>query len=192
MWNQRLSYPWRSYKLARSRSPCTRESWRVSVLAVKRSLPRYFPQLLLCRPRRFSFPVWARKPIVTLARKLQHQPWFLFIIRHFIFESHPKNLLAVPYFCLRCLLKPAAVISFSQLHLWRNSCSRRSLDPINLHFLAVYTRWLIKKATNCEKTFYNYTPDEVYRKTCHKIAGCSKSHPVISPVESLRRHYWRH
>ena len=30
--------------------------------------------------------------------------------------------------------------SFSQLHLSRNSGSRRSLDQINLHFLALYTR----------------------------------------------------
>ena len=42
---------------------------------------------------------------------------------------------------------PATVTSFSQLHLSRNSCSRRSLDKINLHFLA----WLFKKGENCEK-----------------------------------------
>ena len=60
LWNQRLSYPWRPYKLTRSRSPCTRKSWRVSVLAAKSSLQSYFPQLLLFRPRRFSFPVLER------------------------------------------------------------------------------------------------------------------------------------
>ena len=32
------------------------------------TLQSYFPQLLLCRLRRFSFPVWARKPIVTQFR----------------------------------------------------------------------------------------------------------------------------
>ena len=62
-----------------------------------------------------------------------------------------KNLWALPYFCLGCLLKSATVTSFSQLHLSRNSCSRRSLDKINLHFLALYTRWLIKKGEKCEK-----------------------------------------
>ena len=62
-----------------------------------------------------------------------------------------KNLWALPYFCLGCLLKSATVTSFSQLHLSRNSCSRRSLDKINLHFLALYTRWLVKKGENCEK-----------------------------------------
>ena len=47
--------------------------------------------------------------------------------------------------------KSATVTSFSQLHLSRTSCSRRSLDKINLHFLALYTRWLIKKGEKCEK-----------------------------------------
>ena len=32
-------------------------------------------------------------------------------------------------------------------------------------------------------------PGEGHRKTCHKIAGFSKSRPVISPVDSLRRHF---
>ena len=27
---------------------------------------------------------------------------------------------------------------------------------------------------------------EGHRKTCHKIGGCSKSRPVISPVDSVR------
>ena len=62
-----------------------------------------------------------------------------------------KNLWALPYFCLGCLLKSATVTSFSQLHLSRNSGSGRSLDQINLHFLALHTRWLIKKAKKCEK-----------------------------------------
>ena len=62
-----------------------------------------------------------------------------------------KYLWALLYFCLGCLLKSATVTSVSQLHLSRNSCSRRSLDKINLHFLALYTRGLIKKAQKCEK-----------------------------------------
>ena len=69
----------------------------------------------------------------------------------FISENHYKNLWALLYFCLGCLLKSATVTSVSQLHLSRNSCSRRSLDKINLHFLAVYTRGLIKKAQKGEK-----------------------------------------
>ena len=89
--------------------------------------------------------------ISPVAKKLQHWSWFLCIIYHFISESHQKNLWALPYFCLGCLLKSATVTSFSQLHLSRNSCSRRSLDKINLHFLAFYTRWLIKKGKKCEK-----------------------------------------
>ena len=58
--------------------------------------------------------------------------------------------------------------SFSQLHLSRNSCSRRSLDQINLHFLALHTRWLIKKGEKCEKLsrFYvgmeNFTFREIH------------------------------
>ena len=46
---------------------------------------------------------------------------------------------------------PAIVTSFSQLHLSGNSCSRRSLYKIHLHFLALYTSWLVKKGENCEK-----------------------------------------
>ena len=49
------------------------------------------------------------------------------------------------------LLKSATATSFSQLHLSRNSGSRRSFDQITLHFIARYTRWLIKKARKCEK-----------------------------------------
>ena len=49
------------------------------------------------------------------------------------------------------LLKSVTVTSFSQPHLLCNSCSRRSLDQINLHFLALHTRWLIKKAKTYEK-----------------------------------------
>ena len=40
-----------------------------------------------------------------------------------------------------------------RLHLSRNSGSRRSLDRINLHFLALYTRLLIKEAKKMWKTF---------------------------------------
>ena len=49
------------------------------------------------------------------------------------------------------LLKSATVTSFSQLHLSCNSGSGRSLDQINLHFLALHTRRLIKKAKKYEK-----------------------------------------
>ena len=63
-----------------------------------------------------------------------------------LWKSSKKNL-----FLSWMPLKSATVTSFSQLHLSRNSCSRRSLDKINLHFLALYTRWLIKKGEKCEK-----------------------------------------
>ena len=62
-----------------------------------------------------------------------------------------KSLWALLYFCLGCLSKSATVITFSQLHLSRNSCSRQSLHQMNLHFLALYTRWLIKKGKKSEK-----------------------------------------
>ena len=74
-----------------------------------------------------------------------------FVIHHFISANHQKNLWALPYFCLGYLLKSATLTSFSQLHLQRNSGSGRSLDQTNLHFLALHTRWLIKKAKKCEK-----------------------------------------
>ena len=45
--------------------------------------------------------------------------------------------------------------------------------------------------TRAVANFYPLT-GEGHRKTWHKIAGCSKSRPVISPVYSLRRHCWRH
>ena len=66
-------------------------------------------------------------------------------------ENHQKNLQALPYFCVECLFKFVTVTSISQLHQSRNSGSRRSLDQINLHFLALYTRRLIKKAKKCEE-----------------------------------------
>ena len=62
-----------------------------------------------------------------------------------------KNLWALLYFCLGRLLKSVTVTSFSQLHLSRNYGSSWSLDQINLHFLALHTRWLIKKGEKCEK-----------------------------------------
>ena len=62
-----------------------------------------------------------------------------------------KKSLGATVFLSWMPLKSATVTSFSQLHLSRNSCSRRSLDKINLHFLALYTRWLIKKGEKCEK-----------------------------------------
>ena len=62
-----------------------------------------------------------------------------------------KTLWALLYFCLGRLLKSVTVTSFSQLHLSRNYGSSWSLDQINLHFLALHTRWLIKKAKTYEK-----------------------------------------
>ena len=62
-----------------------------------------------------------------------------------------KIFLGTAVFCLGCLLKSATVTSFSKLHQSRNSGSRLSFDQVNLHFIALYTRWLIKKAKKCEK-----------------------------------------
>ena len=62
-----------------------------------------------------------------------------------------KKYLGTTVFCLGCLVKSATVTSFPQLHLSRNSGSRRSLDQINPHFIVLYTRWLIKRAKRCEK-----------------------------------------
>ena len=59
--------------------------------------------------------------------------------------------LGTTVFCLGCFLESATVTSFSQLHLSRNSGASRSLKQINLHFLALHTRWLIKKTKKCEK-----------------------------------------
>ena len=50
-------------------------------------------------------------------------------------ENHQKNIWALPYFCLGCLLKPASVTSFSQLRLSRNSGSSRSLYRIVSNFI---------------------------------------------------------
>ena len=57
-----LSYPWRPYKLARSRSPCIRKSWRVSVLASRVvSTELISPVFYISREIQFS----VQKPIVT-------------------------------------------------------------------------------------------------------------------------------
>ena len=82
-----------------------------------------------------------------------NKSWFPFITHHFISENHQTNLWELPYFCIGCLLKSGTVTSFSQLHLSPNSGTGRSLDRINLHFLALHTRWLIKKAKKIWKTF---------------------------------------
>ena len=48
-----LSHPWRPYKLTRSRSPCARKSWRVSVLASRVvSTELFFPVCTF--PRKFQ------------------------------------------------------------------------------------------------------------------------------------------
>ena len=73
-----------------------------------------------------------------------------------LWKSSKKIFGRYRIFCPGSLLKSVTVTSFSQLHLSRNFCSRRSLDQINLHFLALHTRWLIKKGEKCEKlsTFF--------------------------------------
>ena len=64
---------------------------------------------------------------------------------------NPSLHLWKPNFCLGCLLKSTTVTSFSWLHLSRNSGSRQSLDEVNLHFLVLFKRRLIKKDKKCEK-----------------------------------------
>ena len=74
----------------------------------------------------------------------------------FDFWNHQKHLWALPYFCLGCLLKSATVTSLSQLHLSRNSGPGRSLEQINLHSVALYTRWLIEEAKKMWATFESF------------------------------------
>ena len=74
------------------------------------------------------------------------------MIHHFITKKKDqKTNWAQPYFCFGRLLQSAIVRSFTQLHLSRNSGFRGSLERIKLHFIARYTRWLIKKAKKCEQ-----------------------------------------
>ena len=70
LWNQRLSYPWRPYRLTQSRSPCTRESWRVSVLAAKWSLPSYFPPVVIVTSAKIQFPSFGRQNLSSQQRCL--------------------------------------------------------------------------------------------------------------------------
>ena len=74
---------------------------------------------------------------------------------------------------------------------------RRSLRCID-SCCAESTRWisqslpLVKtRHSGAPRAVVNFypLPGEGHRKTCRKIAGCSKSRPVISPVDSLRRHF---
>ena len=46
--------------------------------------------------------------------------------------------------------------SFSRLHLSRSYSSRRLLEQINLHFMAVYTRWLIREAKKMWTAFESF------------------------------------
>ena len=65
-----LSRPWRPYKLAWSRSPCTRKSWRVPVLLSREvSTELIFPVLYVSREVQFS------------ARKLYHHTHFLICLK---------------------------------------------------------------------------------------------------------------
>lgn len=45
---------------------------------------------------------------------------------------------------------------FSQLHLSRRSSSRQLLEQINLHSIAVYTRWLIREAKKMRTNFESF------------------------------------
>ena len=59
-----------------------------------------------------------------------------------------KNLWALPYSRM-----PFKICNCDKFlcHLSRNSDCGRWLNQINLHFLALLSRWLIKKAKKCEK-----------------------------------------
>ena len=46
--------------------------------------------------------------------------------------------------------------SFSRLHLSRSYSSRQLLEQINLHFMAVYTRWLIREAKKMWTAFESF------------------------------------
>ena len=82
-------------------------------------------------------------------RNLYKFPYsFLYYLDAIMDEMRKHGRHLVQYFCR---WKSATVTSFSQLHQSRNCGSRRSLDQVNLHFLALYTRWLIKKAKKCEE-----------------------------------------
>ena len=87
---------------------------------------------------------WKLFEMSTVMKNLYYNPSF------YLWKASKKSL-GTTVFCLGCLVKSATVTSFSRSHPSRNSGSRRSPDQINPHFIAVYTRWLIKKAKNCEK-----------------------------------------
>ena len=73
-----------------------------------------------------------------------------------------------------------------RLHLSRNSGSRRSLDRINLHFLALYTRLLIKEANFeifCRNGKLHVEGDACRRKINGKIVAFLSS--VVYYFEDL-------
>ena len=72
-----------------------------------------------------------------------------------------------------------------------NSCPRRSLDRINLHFVALYTRWLIKKGKKSEKisrflvgmenfTFRDMHVGEKSMRKCAKIGCITPKYPELN------------
>ena len=88
-----------------------------------------------------------------------------------LWKPSKKSLGTIVFLSLMPFKIAATVTSFSKLHQSRNSGSRRSLDQINLHFLALYTRWLIKKAKKCEKRFRIFCRNgefHVYRDACRR------------------------
>ena len=66
-----------------------------------------------------------------------------------------------------------------------DNCSAESARWISQSLPLVFTGH--SGVTRAVANFYPLTA-EGHRKIWHKIAGCSKSRPVISPVDSLRRH----
>ena len=71
--------------------------------------------------------------------------------------------------------------SFSRLHPSRSYSSRRLIEQINLHFMAVYTRWLIKEAKKCEQLSWVFSRSENRDVTWGQeggVHGCTWSTPL--------------
>ena len=78
-----LSHSWRPYKLARSRSPCIRKSWRVPVIASRVVSTELIPSPLLPPPPRV---LYVSREVLFSARKpyrhLSRLHWFNEIIMY--------------------------------------------------------------------------------------------------------------
>ena len=113
-----------------------------------------------------------------------------------LWKSSKKSLGAIVFFVLDPFFKSVTVTSFSQLHLSRNCCSRRSLDQINLHFFSSsYTmidqeRWKMWKTFDVFLGMENFTFREMQVGEKSKRKFVAFLSPIVYYLGDLLKDLW--